>query len=76
MSNELNVLPSREEGIKALANDVLTLREVLYITRLSRTKIWELIRSGKLKKCRNTGRALRFTRQALVDCFGIAVFDR
>ena len=59
---------SREALLKSLRDEFLTLIEVLYIAKLSRTKIWQLVRSGNLKRCPNTGRALRFTPQALEDC--------
>jgi predicted DNA-binding transcriptional regulator AlpA len=74
MSANTNMYLSRDEILKTLR--LLTLKEVLYITKLGRTKIWQLIRAGKLKPCPNTGRALRFTHQALVDCFGIALPNR
>ena len=59
----------REDAIKILRDEFLTLKEVLYVTKLSRTTIWQLVRSGKLKRCPNTGRTLRFTPDAVRDCF-------
>ena len=60
---------SNEVLIKALKDEFLTLQEVLYITKLSRTKLWQLVKSGELRRCPNTGRKLLFTVEAIQDCF-------
>jgi predicted DNA-binding transcriptional regulator AlpA len=60
---------SREELLKLLKDEFLTLKEVLYIIKLSRTTVWKLVKAGKLPRCPNTGRTLLFTAQAVYDCF-------
>jgi predicted DNA-binding transcriptional regulator AlpA len=59
----------REHPAELLRSEFLTLKEVLCVTKLSRTTIWQLVRAGKLRRCPNTGRALRFTVGAVRDCF-------
>ena len=50
---------------------ILTIKEVIYFSRLSRTTIWKAIKRGKLKKCPNTGRAVRIPRDAFCEWLGI-----
>jgi predicted DNA-binding transcriptional regulator AlpA len=59
----------REDFLKALRNEFLTLKEVLSITKLSRTKIYQLEKSGALIRCNNTGRCKRYTAEAILECF-------
>jgi predicted DNA-binding transcriptional regulator AlpA len=69
MSTQANTPISRDELLKALRDELLTLKEVLYITKLSRTKVWQLIKAGKLRRCPNTGRRVLVPGWSLTECF-------
>ena len=51
--------------------EILTLKEAIYYSRLSRTTIWKAIKRGLLKKCPNTGRKVLIAREALFRFLGV-----
>jgi hypothetical protein len=51
--------------------EFLTLKEVVFFSRLSRTTIWKDIKSGLLKKCDNTGRKVIVHRDEFLRFMGV-----
>jgi predicted DNA-binding transcriptional regulator AlpA len=60
---------NRDQLLEFLKRYFLDQQGVMFITGLSRTTIWKLVKSGKLKPCQNTGRRLLFTLDAILECF-------
>ena len=65
-----------EEAINRLRAEFLTIKEVIYVTKLSRTTIWQLCRSGKLERCTNTGRRVLIPAWSVLACFNLDPLQR
>jgi excisionase family DNA binding protein len=69
MSVFQNTVLSRDDLQRLLKDQLFTLKEACYVTGFSRTTIWKLIKSRRLRTAENCGRAVRIWACDLMDCF-------